>query len=189
MQSYNLARLANVSHIQAMKDWLLYCTSLGCSSCFPRQGRGDWNEFFILASFQGQIAYWFHFFVYYGGLVHAKIGLRSWRLPISQCWLILCRLWPATPNQGWSEGVAGWSSTLCQYMWAVEQRFTWAHPLTQFLRLQITHTPQRSCFQERKKWTQGEGLFYSSIQRDLMQSIQVGRMMNSGSGKAKTAFV
>lgn len=100
MQSYNIARLANVSHIQAMKDWLLYCTSRGCSSCFPRQGRGDWNEFFILASFQGQIAYWFHFFVYYGGLVHAKIGLRSWRLPISQCWLILCSLWPATPNQG-----------------------------------------------------------------------------------------
>lgn len=175
MQSYNLARLANVGHIQAMKDWLLYCTSRGCSSCFPRQGGGDWNEFFILASFQGQIAYWFHFFVYYGGLVHAKN--RSALMTAAHISMLIDFVQAVAshtkPRLVW-RGSRMIFYTVSQYMWAVEQRFTWAHPLTQFFRLQITRTLQCSCFQEKKKWTQGGGLFYSSIERDLMESIQVG---------------
>lgn len=64
----------------------------------------------ILASFQGQIGYWSPSLCLLRESLACQNRSLPWRLPISQSWLILCKLCPAGPNQGWWERGWGWLS-------------------------------------------------------------------------------
>lgn len=89
---------AKVSQIQAVNNSLPYCTSHECSSYFSGfcgLNWGAWNNFFILASFQGQIGYWSRSLC----LLGERLACQNWSLPrwltICQRWLILWKLCPA----------------------------------------------------------------------------------------------
>lgn len=120
------------------------------SPSFSGLSRGELNEFSIRASFQGQIGYWSPSLCLLRQTLACQNRSLPWRLPISQCWLILCKLWPATPNQGWWERGGGWLSEVAvmhpgsRCTWAVEQgsalgwcfslvSLAWHYPQPQFL--------------------------------------------------------
>lgn len=109
-----LTLLSRLSVLKQMNDSLLYCTGREYSSYFTRllqSKKGDKKMNFPWsspASFQGQIGYWSPSLCLLRESLACQNWSPPWRLPISQCWLILCRLWLAEPNQGWWERGWGW---------------------------------------------------------------------------------
>lgn len=165
---------------------ILFPTSLGWEE--ENKMNFPWS---ILDSFQGQIGYWSSSLCLLRESLACQNRSPPWRLPISQCWLILCKLWPTGPNQGWWEWGWGWLSEVAVSS-AVDTHDQWSrdpHRPILLPRFFGSTLPTPSVFLPSvEKEMDTERKVIPFIRSDGLDAINSGRVewWSSGSGSAKT---